>query len=150
MVSHRLLSHGSADLHSSHSRETSTMDLPPAWCQVCICGRTFSVQQAYTYHKRSCQKTKKRLAGALEKAKEVWQTNKRRKTEAKAARGALELESSSHLNTLPRPVAIAEPIIPGASLEVRFIIFCSDILATSNNPPCIRVLSVLHLWVLIA
>jgi hypothetical protein len=110
------------------------------------------VQQAYTYHKRSCQKTKKRLAGALEKAKEVWQTNKRRKTEAKAARGALELESSLHLqvNTLPRSVAIAEPIIPGASLEVRFIIFCSDIFATSNNPPCIRVLPVLHLWMLIA
>src|SRR6202022_3733177 len=87
------------------------MDLPPAWCKVCICGRTFSVQQAYTCHKRSCQKTKKRLAGALEKAKEVWQTNKRRKTEAKAARGALELESSLHLNILPRPVAIAESII---------------------------------------
>jgi hypothetical protein len=108
------------------------------------------VQQAYTYHKRSCQKTKKRLAGALEKAKEVWQTNKRRKTEVKAARGALELESSLHLNILPRPVAIAESIIPGASSEVRFIIFCSDILATSNNPLCIRVLSVLRLWMLIA
>ena len=38
--------------------------------------------QAYTYHKRSCQKTKKRLSGALEKAKEVWQTKKRRKREA--------------------------------------------------------------------
>jgi len=97
------------------------MDLPPAWCQVCICGRTFSVQQAYTYHKRSCQKTKKRLAGALEKAKEVWQTNKRRKMEAKAARGALELESPLHLNALP--IIIAESTTPGASLEVRFTIF---------------------------
>jgi hypothetical protein len=136
---------GSGAAHSD--RETSTMDLPPAWCQVCICGRTFSMQQAYTYHKRSCQKTKKRLAGALEKAKEVWQTNKRRKTEAKAARGALELESPLHLNTLP--VAIAESTTPGASLEVRFTsMFCSDIFAISNNPPCIRGQSILQLWML--
>lgn len=57
------------------------MDLPPAWCQVCVCGRTFSVLQAYTFHKRSCQKTKKRLSGALDKAKAVWQSKKRRKME---------------------------------------------------------------------
>ena len=57
------------------------MDLPPAWCQVCVCGRTFSVPQAYTFHKRSCQKTKKRLSSALDKAKEVWQSKKRRKKE---------------------------------------------------------------------
>ena len=52
------------------------MDLPSAWCQVCVCGRTFSVPQAYTGHKRSCQKTKKRLSSALDKAKEVWQSRK--------------------------------------------------------------------------
>jgi hypothetical protein len=54
------------------------MDLPPAWRQVCVCGRTFSVPQAYTFHQRSCQKTKKRLSSALDKAKEVWQSKKRR------------------------------------------------------------------------
>jgi hypothetical protein len=37
--------------------------------------------QAYTCHKRSCQKTKKRFSNALEKAKEVWQVKKRRKME---------------------------------------------------------------------
>jgi hypothetical protein len=52
------------------------MDLPPAWCQVCVCGRTFSVPQAYTFHQRSCQKTKKWLSSALDKAKEVWQSKK--------------------------------------------------------------------------
>jgi hypothetical protein len=57
------------------------MELPSAWSQSCICGRTFSVPQAYTCHKRSCQKTKKRLSSALEKAKEFWQINKRRKVE---------------------------------------------------------------------
>ena len=57
------------------------MDLLAAWCQVCVCGRTFSVPQAYTFHKRSCQKTKKRLSSALDKAKEVWQSKKHKKME---------------------------------------------------------------------
>ena len=58
------------------------MDLPSAWCQVCVCGCTFSVPQAYTCHKHSCQKTKKRLSSALDKAKEVWQSSKCQKMEA--------------------------------------------------------------------
>jgi hypothetical protein len=57
------------------------MELPPAWSQSCICGHMFSVPQAYTCHKCSCQKTKKRFSSALEKAKEVWQVKKRRKME---------------------------------------------------------------------
>jgi hypothetical protein len=96
------------------------MDLPPAWCQVCVCGRTFSVQQAYTYHKRSCQKTKKRLAGALGKAKEVWQANKRRKMEARAEKGPGALAGPSHLNIVTVTVPIAESPIP-ASPEVRIV-----------------------------
>jgi hypothetical protein len=65
-----------------HHLHHLAMDLPSAWCQVCVCGRTFSVPQAYTCHKRSCQKTKKRLSSALDKAKEVWQSRKCRKMEA--------------------------------------------------------------------
>ena len=100
------------------------MDLPPAWCKVCICGRTFSVQQAYTCHKRSCQKTKKRLAGALEKAKEVWQANKRQKREAKATKDseALALAGPSHpslTHTVPVPIA-EPPTLAPASSRVRF------------------------------
>jgi hypothetical protein len=60
------------------------MDLPPAWFQTCICGREFSVPQAYTYHKRSCQKSKKRLAAALDKARDVWQARKRQKMQGEA------------------------------------------------------------------
>lgn len=100
----------------------TAMDLPPAWCKVCICGRTFSVQQAYTCHKRSCQKTKKRLAGALEKAKEVWQANKRQKLEAKATgtKEALALAGPSHPSlTHTVSVLIAEPPTPTSS-RVRF------------------------------
>ena len=57
----------------------AAMDLPPAWSQTCVCGRTFSLPQAYAFHQRSCQRTKKRLVGALEKAKYILQARKRRK-----------------------------------------------------------------------
>ena len=66
------------------------MDFSPAWCQVCVCGRTFSAPQAHTFHKRSCQKTKKRLSSALDKAKEVWQSQKRRKMLSPAAENPLD------------------------------------------------------------
>src|SRR5580698_5132023 len=62
-----------------------TMDPPEsAWSQACICGRIFSVPQAYTFHRRSCPKAKKRLSDALAKANEVWQVKKRRKLEGMA------------------------------------------------------------------
>jgi hypothetical protein len=61
------------------------MDFPAAWFETCACGRTFSVPQAFTYHKRSCDRTKKRLAVALDKAKDVWQAKKRQKTQEKTA-----------------------------------------------------------------
>jgi hypothetical protein len=61
------------------------MNSPPAWFETCACGRTFSVPQALTYHKRSCNRTKKRLAVALDKAKDVWQAKKRQKTQEKTA-----------------------------------------------------------------
>jgi hypothetical protein len=46
--------------------------------EACICGRTFIQPSALHYHQRSCTKTKKRLAGALSKAKEAWGRKKRR------------------------------------------------------------------------
>jgi hypothetical protein len=58
-----------------------TMDLAPAWSQAWICGRVFSVPQAFSCHKRSCPMSKKRLSSVLERAKEVWQARKRRKAE---------------------------------------------------------------------
>ena len=59
-----------------------TMDLPPAWSQTCVCGCAFSLPQAYTFHQHSCQRTKKRLLGALEKAKDILQARKHRKVES--------------------------------------------------------------------
>ena len=73
------------------------MDLPPAWSQGCICGRTFTAPQGYTNHLRVCKKTKTRLSSALDKARQIWQANKRRKTEAAQleATGSRKMEDAS-------------------------------------------------------
>ena len=92
------------------------MDVPPAWSQACICGRTFSVPQAYTYHMRSCPKTKKQLSSALQQAKEVFQARKRRKMEDAARRKAIETSGPP----------VAEPPLNEVNLpshqEVSFLI----------------------------
>ena len=94
------------------------MDLPSAWCHHCVCGRTFSVPQAYSCHKHSCQKTKKRLSGALEKAKEAWQVKKRRKVEEKAkpAKG-----SSSTLNVVAE-IASDNAFVTDPEVEVEILV----------------------------
>jgi len=43
----------------------------------CPCGRSFPIQGALTKHQKSCQKTRKRLAGALDTAKTMWTIRKR-------------------------------------------------------------------------
>jgi hypothetical protein len=68
------------------------LDLPSAWFQVCACGRTFSLPQAYTCHGNSCHAAKKRFAGALDKAREDWNARKRRKIEAKKAEKVIVTE----------------------------------------------------------
>lgn len=96
------------------------MDLPPAWSQTCVCGRAFSLPQAYTFHQRSCQKTKKRLLGALEKAKNILQARKRRKLEgvlpaqnlAAEAGPFSQLVDLAHPNDLPIPVVHSEVRFP--------------------------------------
>jgi Plavaka transposase len=50
------------------------------WSQSCLCGRIFTQTYAYTNHSRNCKKTKTGLSSALEKAKERYYANKRRKT----------------------------------------------------------------------
>jgi hypothetical protein len=84
------------------------MDLPPAWSQTCPCGRTFSLPQAYTYHKRSCKKTKKRLSGALEKAKIVWRAKKRQKLDELAANEVLA--GSSNTNAIPESGLVTDSV----------------------------------------
>jgi hypothetical protein len=97
------------------------MDSPPAWSQTCVCGRAFSLPQAYTFHQRSCQRTKKRLLGALEKAKDILQARKRRKVESVLPAQNLGAEAgpSSQLVDLPHPNDMP---IPAVHSEVRFLL----------------------------
>lgn len=46
----------------------------------CTCGRSFTHKHAYSNHQHQCKKTEKRLSGALEKAKEIWNAKKCRCT----------------------------------------------------------------------
>lgn len=45
----------------------------------CYCGKQFSQQSAFTNHTRTCKSTKKRLASALDLAKDVWIRRKKQK-----------------------------------------------------------------------
>ena len=46
--------------------------------QTCVCGRTFTGLTTFTQHEKGCTKGKKRLSGALSRAKEVYQNKKAR------------------------------------------------------------------------
>ena len=88
------------------------------WSQSCLCGRIFTQTYAYTNHSRNCKKTKTQLSSALEKAKERYYANKRRKTEVTQfeatgfrmeevvqaqAPGSLLLAATFPLNDAPPP-----------------------------------------------
>ena len=57
------------------------LDMPPAWSQACMCGRTFSMPHTHTYHMHTCLQMKKQLSSAMEKAREVLQVKKHCKME---------------------------------------------------------------------
>jgi hypothetical protein len=44
--------------------------------QMWVCGRIFSDIGAFTRHEKTCKRCKKRLLGALEKAKEIYESKK--------------------------------------------------------------------------
>jgi hypothetical protein len=44
----------------------------------CFCGRQFSQDNAYGNHRRSCKRTKKRLSGVLDKAKDIFVQKKQK------------------------------------------------------------------------
>lgn|ERR1700722_688063 len=48
---------------------------------LCLCGRTFLQVPAFGNHQRNCAKSKRKLSGALTKAKELWVAKKRRRLE---------------------------------------------------------------------
>jgi hypothetical protein len=119
------------------------MDLPPAWCQACICGRTFSLPQAYTYHKRTCEKTKKRLSGAWDKAKEVWKAKKRQKIEAKAT----EKASQSNFAVSGQPLAMPKEQVPLPEVRIVHATHCSPELTNTCRTRLLRHLWSLTIWI---
>lgn len=70
------------------------MDVPPpnAWFETCACGRTFSLPQAYSYHKNTCRTSKKRFADEIRGAKEVYLARKRRKVDLRLQAAVVDQE----------------------------------------------------------
>ena len=53
-------------------------DSDQVFIQTCVCGCMFTGLNAFTWHEKSCVKGKKRLSGALSRAKEACQSKKAR------------------------------------------------------------------------
>jgi len=51
-------------------------DSDQTFTQTCVCGRIFTGLTTFTRHEKGCAKGKKRLSGALSKAKEVYRNKK--------------------------------------------------------------------------
>jgi len=61
----------------------------------CACGRSFTQQSALSKHQKSCQRSKKRLSVALDKAKSAWSEKKRRRLDPSHEHIALNIQPSS-------------------------------------------------------
>ncbi|KAH7904408.1 hypothetical protein BJ138DRAFT_1138545 [Hygrophoropsis aurantiaca] len=69
------------------------------YIRTCVCGRSFFQPNAFSTHERSCSRTKKRLSGALVKAKELWSSRKRQRVMIQAAN-----ESGSEIARATAPI----------------------------------------------
>ena len=78
----------------------------------CVCGRSFIRDSAFTNHQRTCQTSKKRLASALEKAKQLWKGPYKRRRVGSLSFANETLQATAGL--VPHP---AEPEAP--AIEVR-------------------------------
>ena len=70
----------------------------------CACHRSFTQQSALSKHQKSCQRSKKRLSVALDKAKSAWSEKKRRQLDPSHERIANIQPSSAGLTSLPSHV----------------------------------------------
>lgn len=89
----------------------------------CLCGKTFSQQNAFTNHTRSCKSSKKRLASALDLAKDVWQRRKKKKQERLPEAEATVTE----VDVGNLPMVIDEPEAPPVSLIRRVSLMLNDL-----------------------
>src|ERR1700684_2199719 len=95
-----------------------------AWSQACICGRVFSLPQAYSYHRRNCPKARKRLSTALAKANEVWRAKKRRRIDGGQAMECIP--SSSVAAELQPNDDFALPVHPQVRFHVHSAVLLMD------------------------
>lgn len=85
-------------------------DRTVAFSETCLCGKLFLLLGTYTHHKHNCINTKKHLAGALKKAKEVWIIRKRRRL---GTSESIQVQNESALNLSPQLAGPNNPPNPG-------------------------------------
>ena len=100
-----------------------------SYCQQCLCGRSFSDTGAFTRHKKSCLKGKKRLANALSHAKESYHSKKCRIEDESSAGSSSQIiisEAIPHHDTV-------DDALGGAALEVSTIPSSMDTVELSQT-----------------
>jgi len=55
------------------------MDINSRVLETCICGRSFYAAGALRKHLRSCEKGKKRMSGAIDRARDLWRSRKKQR-----------------------------------------------------------------------
>lgn len=85
-------------LHEYSLPHSSESEFGSAFHKTCLCGRTFNQSGPFNYHKRTCKESKRRLSGALVKAKEAWTSRKQTcvNSESNLAQAAAGPAASAH------------------------------------------------------
>ena len=80
------------------------------YTEICVCGRAFFKQSAYTNHKRSCRKSQKHLSSALDKAKQRWFEKKKQRLLSSSAAGYVTDIPNSEINVGPSALSASEQV----------------------------------------
>jgi hypothetical protein len=86
---------------------------------LCLCGRSFVQEFAYGKHQRFCQKSKKRLSGVLNKAKELWHVKKQRRLRLDSTGGPSHSEGSIPEMAVDNPGTMTDTRPPGISSNME-------------------------------
>ena len=100
-----------------------------SYCQQCLCGWSFSDTGAFTRHKKSCLRGKKRLANALSHAKESYHSKKCCIEDESSAGSSSQIIIS---DTIPHHDSI-DDTLGGAALEVSTIPSSMDTVELSQT-----------------
>lgn len=87
-------------MEASNSQYTLSSEISVFFpCENYDCAREFSSQSALSYHLRSCKSGKKRLQGALSRAKDIWESRKK----ARITLGSIRSLSKVRTSTVHTP-----------------------------------------------